>query len=361
MKFKTNSKVGNLESKIERIRTRFGSLIMLFLIVLIASSCDNDDEQPEIPESVGNIVISEVSPAGKKYVELFNAGSASTDVSSYWLCLGPGQYFRVGDLEATLGTASIASGNFLVVRVPNLSDESGGVGLYTNNEDFSSSDNIMSFVQYGAAGSARESVAVAAEIWSANEFVPTPIVGNSIEFDGQGTSASNWHQAYPSFGIENRIQALKSTIAITEVDYANLKQVEIRNNTTETVDVSNYWLCLGPGNYRQISALTVVNGSTNLNPGAHLVITFDLLGDSSDGLGLYRTNAFASSDAIVDFVQYGAAGSPREGVAVGAGVWTSGEFINTSNLQSGTTLSYDGGGVSESDWNSSSSTLGDIN
>lgn len=49
---------------------------------------------------------------------------------------------------------------------------------------------------------------------------------------------------------------------------------------------------------------------------------------SADGeLGLYSTNQFNSADAIVDYVEWGSPGHARSGVAVEAGVWTTGGFV----------------------------------
>lgn len=312
-------------------------------------------------ERFRSIAINEVGLTSK-YVEIRNNDTESVDLSDYWLCLGPGQYARIGALNVKAGDLNLGQNELLVVEYSDLPDANGSLGLYRNNSGFANSINIIDFVQFGAGGTTRESVAVEAGIWTANEFVANPLPGNTIEFDGDGNAVTDWRQAYPSFGAENRLQDLKGTIAITEVDYANLQQVEIRNNSGQTTDLSNYWLCLGPGEYRQISNLTVISGAVNLEPGAHLVVTFDLLGDTSEGLGLYSTNAFADPDAIVDFVQYGASGSARENVAVSAGIWTAGEFIDNSNLQNGNSLSYDGGGISQSDWViASNPTLGEVN
>ena len=308
-----------------------------------------------------NIVINEVGLTAQ-YVELRNSDTEMIDVSDYWLCLGPGNYARLGDLNVQSGSLTLAPNALVVVEFTNLQATEAGLGLYRNNTGFGNAINILDFVQIGAAGSPRENVAADAGIWTTGDFVESPLAGNTVEFDGAGDAVADWAQAYPSFGAQNLVQVLKNTVAITEVDYLVNQQVEIRNNTTEAVDLSNYWLCLGPGEYRQISALPVVSGNTNLEAGGHLVVTFDLLGDASEGLGLYSTNAFADANSIVDFVQYGAAGAARENVAVAAGIWTAGEFIDNSSIVNGMSLAYDGGGISQADWTlEMNPTLGTVN
>ena len=49
---------------------------------------------------------------------------------------------------------------------------------------------------------------------------------------------------------------------------------------------------------------------------------------SSDGeLGLYRSSSFNSPDAIVDYVEWGSSNHARSGVAVAAGIWVPGGFV----------------------------------
>ena len=51
-------------------------------------------------------------------------------------------------------------------------------------------------------------------------------------------------------------------VVLSEVEYLG-SSVEIQNVGTEAVDVSGFFLCLGPGTYNQISALNVVSGANN--------------------------------------------------------------------------------------------------
>ena len=64
---------------------------------------------------------------------------------------------------------------------------------------------MADFVQWGAAGSQRENVAVEAGIWTAGDFVE--VLGsadNSIIFDGEGNGVENWDETTtPSLGGSN--------------------------------------------------------------------------------------------------------------------------------------------------------------
>ncbi len=108
--------------------------------------------------------------------------------------------------------------------------------------------------------------------------------------------------------------------------------VTIKNFGTTTQNVGNYRLC-SLFSYRTISSqTTVVSGSLNLAPNAEVTITSSgFLNDSGADLGLYLpSGGFGSAANMVDFMQWGTAGNGRESVAVSAGLWTAGTFINVA-------------------------------
>lgn len=150
------------------------------------------------------------------------------------------------------------------------------------------------------------------------------------------------------------------SVVLNEVRYQGEDTIEILNNGTGSVDLSNYWLCLGPGQYVEIGTLTPVSGSLQLASAEYLVLNSELP-DSAGGLGLYNTNDFTNSAALVDFVQWGAAGSAREDVAVAAGQWVTGDFVpvvgSTNN-----SIAYDGEGDVATDWQETTAlTFGEVN
>lgn len=305
------------------------------LSALAFSACDNDDDAAPTEPNV-SVVLNEVNYAGGDWVEIFNNGSEMADLSNYWLCLGPGTYQQLSTITPQAGSVnSLAAGGYLVLpyTMPNVE---GGLGLYSSNE-FTNSEAIVDFVQWGAGSSARENVAVAAGLWAAGEFVPTVRTGNnSIIFDGTGNGMANWAETVqPTPGAQNVLVAPEPvrSVAINEVQYGDGNLIEIHNNGEVTVDLSSYWLCLGPSTYVQIGSLTPDSGNIQLEAGNFLVLPYDMP-DDEGGLGLYSMNQFANPEAISDFVQWGAGGSARENVAVSAGLWTAGEFVPTVSMSS---------------------------
>ncbi len=155
--------------------------------------------------------------------------------------------------------------------------------------------------------------------------------------------------------IEEPIPSV-GTVVLNEVEYLG-NRVEIYNNSNASVDITNYWLCLGPGRYSRIGALEI-EGNLVLGAGELAVVSYNMPTESG-GLGLYRTGGgFGNPDNIVDFVQWGEAGSPRENVAVSAGIWTEGDFVPVSGIDT-YSIEYDGEGDAASDWTeASNSSLG---
>ncbi len=324
---------------------------------ILLGSCSEDDtvisnpdpDPVDPPAATASVILNEVEYLGNS-VEIFNNGDTAVDLSGYFLCLGPGTYRQIGDLEVE-GDLNLAAGDYLVVSydMPNVT---GGLGLYIDNSGFGNAATLADFVQWGAAGSPREDVAVSAGIWTAGEFVPVmESATNTIIFDGEGVGAANWAETSTvTLGADNllTVPAPLRSIVLNEVQYGSRDLVELYNNGDVAVDLSTYWLCLGPGTYAQIGDLTPESGDIELAPGQFLVLPYTMP-DTEAGLGLYSMNQFANPEAIVDFVQYGASGSAREDVAVAAGIWTAGEFVPTVRLNS-FSIEFDGEGDSASDW-----------
>ncbi|MCL6275224.1 lamin tail domain-containing protein [Muricauda sp. 2012CJ35-5] len=332
------------------------NLFTALLFAVLLSSCSDDDndivgEIPTTPEPTADadVRLNEVQYLGD-WVEIRNNGNETVDLSDYFLCLGPGTYQRLSDLTVN-GNLQLAAGAMVSVayEMPNAT---GGLGLYNSNSDFTDASTLADFVQWGAGSSARENVAVEAGIWTAGDFVP--VMGNSdntLIYDGNGIGVANWAETTtPTIGEENQLTVPEEirSIVINEVLYGSRDLVELYNNGNVAVDLSSYWMCLGPGNYVQLGNVTPESGNLELAAGEFLVVPFSLP-DTEGGLGLYSSNAFTSSEAIMDFVQWGAASSPRENVAVEAGIWTAGEFVPTVALDS-YSIEYDGEGDEASDW-----------
>ncbi|MFP4845323.1 hypothetical protein ACFWU4_05930, partial [Winogradskyella sp. PE311] len=131
----------------------------------------------------------------------------------------------------------------------------------------------------------------------------------------------------------------------------------ISNTGTGMVDLTNYWLCLGPGTYVRIGTITPENGDYMLDSGEAVTLSYDVV-ESADGLSLFSTNSFGSSDPniLVSYVQWGAANQARVAQAVTAGKWDSANnFVDGSGPYTtvnggsaaawSTTCSVDGGAI----------------
>ncbi len=121
---------------------------------------------------------------------------------------------------------------------------------------------------------------------------------------------------------------------LTMVDTAT-NNVTVTNLGNASIDVSNYWVCLGPNQYGQLTNLGIVTGDYMLNAGEAVTFTFPTIAaenaDGAGGLGLFSTNSFGStdSDVYVDYMQWGAADQDRSAQAVTAEIWDSADdFIS---------------------------------
>lgn len=139
---------------------------------------------------------------------------------------------------------------------------------------------------------------------------------------------------------------LKAQVVINELMYNGGDMVELKNLGSSPVDVSSWWLCTFPL-YNQISSLTIVSGSTTIPPNGLLVISGHTMG-ADEELGLYTTNSFSSSSAIVDYVEWESTPHQRSSVAVTAGVWLSGQFLPAT--PSGSSIEFDGSGDNSTDY-----------
>jgi len=110
--------------------------------------------------------------------------------------------------------------------------------------------------------------------------------------------------------------------SLTALD-TTMDAVTITNLGDADIDITNYWVCLGPGMYGQLSALPIVSGDFDLSPAEQVTFTFNLINESNGGLGLFSTNSFGSSSPtiLLDYVQWGGPNQARVGQAVTAGRW----------------------------------------
>ena len=144
---------------------------------------------------------------------------------------------------------------------------------------------------------------------------------------------------------------------LTGVDLAT-NNVTVTNLGDTDINISSYWVCLGPGQYRQLSALPIVTGDYMLTENEAVTFTFSLItgenADGAGGLGLFSTNSFGSTNPsiYVDYMQWGGPNQDRSGQAVTAGIWSSAaEFVSCPSPYT-TTIATNGiNGGNPTAWN----------
>lgn len=130
-------------------------------------------------------------------------------------------------------------------------------------------------------------------------------------------------------------------LAMTRLSFQPVPYVLITNVGAAPIDLGDHWLCRRPA-YKQLPQLTMQPGDTVVVGLGDTPPPDDLVGlagsvdlgralgviTRADGeLGLYTAPTFDSPTAIVDYVEWGAADHGRESVAVEAGIWTAGAFV----------------------------------
>ncbi len=240
-------------------------------------------------------------------VELTNLGDADLDIGPYSMCNFP-DYDPISSLTGL--ATNMVPGATLTFTWPALSGSDGECGLYSSTS-FGSSAAIVDYVEWGSAGHFREGVAVGAGVWFAGQFVPG--TGPFAFVGGQGDYGS----AFWVLAISN--------VRITNVDL-NQNTAQLTNMGTVEEDISEWYLCNFPS-YLEVQLVPNQIGDFVLSPGETVLLEWSSLNGGDGEFGLYNTNAFTSTAAMEDYVQWGASGHQREVVAVAAGVWNASEFI----------------------------------
>lgn len=164
------------------------------------------------------IIINELNIAGN-WVELYNAGTTTIDITDYTLCNRP-RYAEMSDAAVTLlsGSFIMAPGDFTVVQWSDISFHgvaTGELGLYEVRGMYTSTSNIQDYLQWGMGSlfnnGGRDGTAQAAGVWdSTNSFLPVPtdpnnslglVVANYM--GGTDTDSMDWEEQSPTQGAVN--------------------------------------------------------------------------------------------------------------------------------------------------------------
>ncbi len=193
------------------------------------------------------ILITEFQHVGTDQIEFINTGEEPVDISNWQLCHRL-TYAPLNSLTVVSGSLTIQPGEFLVVSGFNLNDQSGDIGLYSS-ASFGNPDAMQHFVQYGAGGIGRESVAVTKGIWTAGAFVEPAPEGSSIALS-VGTNGSRVEDWFifdtPTFGEAGGVQlgelepgTYELNITLKKAGGDTLNQTRINFTVPENTDQNN--------------------------------------------------------------------------------------------------------------------------
>ncbi len=151
-------------------------------------------------------------------------------------------------------------------------------------------------------------------------------------------------------------------LALTRVVFEPIVYVTVTNVGNGPIQLGTHWLCQRPA-YVKLPDLTMEPGDTvaiglgdeappDLVEYAAVVELGPVLGEitKDDGeMALYSNPFFDDSASILDYVEWGSTGHGRSAVAVAAGIWGEGAFIEVA--EEATSLSSSGAiGAGEDDW-----------
>ncbi len=187
----------------------------------------------------------------------------------------------------------------------------------------------------GPAATAASTTAAAAVVASTS----APIMATPAPTTGAPTSTT----LVPSTTVAPDTEVAQTgepDFAIAQLVFGEAPYAAIRNTGSGAGSTAGLWLCQFPGYW----ALP----DTTLEPGELLAVALgdtavpDLIGVAATAdaegalgvvapaggeLGLYSDARFTDPAAIIDYVEWGVAGHERSDIAVGAGIWVEGGFV----------------------------------
>ncbi|MBM3270175.1 MAG: hypothetical protein FJZ01_21280 [Candidatus Sericytochromatia bacterium] len=150
----------------------------------------------------------------------------------------------------------------------------------------------------------------------------------------------------------------KTTVAWVAVEFAAGNDVvaTLRNLSSQSVDVTGWQLCGGEFVYGTLSKTrTALPANKDVKIHVNTVASCaesetEWCAEVGTGvtalagnLAIYKTPvSFGAASSIVDFVEWGGGGKPREDVAVKAGIWTAGVGVPVNGCQASLSVKVPG-------------------
>jgi hypothetical protein len=114
-------------------------------------------------------------------------------------------------------------------------------------------------------------------------------------------------------------------LVVTSVDFEE-EWVEITNVSGSDYSLDGHFVCNFP-TYISIGDLGTIAAGESFT-----IELADLAASQSTGeVGVYTSNDFANPDAMVTYVEWGTPDHGRSDVAVAAGLWTDGDFVDNGH------------------------------
>lgn len=146
---------------------------------------------PDAGEALVDLQLSVVEFGPDGFVTIVNQGDEDVDLNGINLC----QFPTYLDLGTVVDGGVLAAGTSVDIAAEHwggLDAASGEAALYEGS-NFASPDGMLSYVQWGAGGHERASVAAAAGLWpSADAFVTPDPAFNNIESGGFAADPESW-------------------------------------------------------------------------------------------------------------------------------------------------------------------------
>ncbi len=215
----------------------------LFVDALSSECAAISDNAIEIvkQDCPGVPVINEITWASM--VELKNIGMDTVDITGFQLC-NDGVYEEIMPSMINCGgDLQLAPGELVSLDLSTISIDvmDGELGLYIDN-NFGSNQSIIDYVQWGGTSHLRTPVAVGAGIWTAGDAVDPFSTPNSIKYDGDGDSSTDWTEGATNLCIDNVQQTSKEgeLSRVYPVPSTGMLNVELLEPTSEPIEIEIY-------------------------------------------------------------------------------------------------------------------------
>lgn len=183
-----------------------------------------------------NIRLLQVDPTTDE-ITLKNFGSSAQNVSNWQVC-SLFNYEQISNLNIINGNMMMMPDDEITFTGFSLNDNASDLGLY-NSSAFGLTSAMQDFVQWGAGGQGRESVAVSKGVWSAGDYLSS---SGAIAYQGDGTE--NGIDSWTTLSLNAFLNAsqiilypnpTQGIIKLDNLSEQNLTNIEIFNTFGQKV------------------------------------------------------------------------------------------------------------------------------